>query len=40
MKSATGIKEKASARGAKAVGIASVEAINRFAPLGHGPLKR
>jgi hypothetical protein len=31
------IKEKALAMGAKAVGIASVEAINRFAPPGHRP---
>jgi hypothetical protein len=37
MKSATEIKEKALAMGAKAVGIASVEAINRVAPPGHRP---
>jgi hypothetical protein len=37
MKSATEIKEKALAMGARAVGIASVEAINRIAPPGHRP---
>jgi epoxyqueuosine reductase QueG len=31
------IKEKALSLGAKAVGIASVESINRFAPCGHRP---
>jgi len=34
---ATEFKEKALAMGAKAVGIASVKAINRFAPPGHRP---
>jgi len=33
MDTATEIKEKALAMGAKAVGIASFEAINRVAPL-------
>jgi hypothetical protein len=33
----TEIREKALAMGAKAVGIASVKAINRFAPAGHRP---
>ena len=33
----TKIKEKALSMGAKAVGIASVEDINRFAPPGHRP---
>ena len=37
MKSAIEIKEKALAMGAKAVGIASVDAINRIAPPGHRP---
>ena len=37
MVTATEIKEKALAMGARAVGIASVEAINRFAPPGHRP---
>lgn len=37
METATEIKEKALAMGAKAVGIASVNAINRFAPPGHRP---
>jgi hypothetical protein len=36
-KTANEIKEKALAMGAKAAGIASVEAINRFAPPGHRP---
>ena len=31
------IREKALAMGARAVGIASVEAINRIAPPGHRP---
>ena len=31
------IKEKALSMGARAVGIASVEEINRFAPPGHRP---
>ena len=33
----TEVKEKALSMGARAVGIASVEAINRFAPSGHRP---
>src|SRR4030042_5310080 len=37
METATEIKEKALAMGARAVGIASVEAINCFAPPGHRP---
>lgn len=37
MGAASEIKEKALAMGAKVVGIASVEAINRFAPPGHRP---
>ena len=37
METATEIKEKTLAMGARAVGIASVEAINRFAPPGHRP---
>jgi epoxyqueuosine reductase QueG len=37
MGDASEIREKALALGAKAVGIASVEAINRFAPAGHRP---
>jgi len=36
-KTANEIKEKALAMGAKAAGIASVKAINRFAPAGHRP---
>lgn len=37
MVAATEIKEKALAMGSRAVGIASVESINRFAPPGHRP---
>jgi len=37
METVTKIKEKALAMGARAVGIASVEDINRFAPSGHRP---
>ena len=37
MEAESEIKEKALAMGAKVVGIASVEAINRFAPPGHRP---
>ena len=37
METATEIKEKTLAMGARAVGIASVEAINRFAPPAHRP---
>jgi len=37
MEAATQIEEKALAMGAKQVGIASVQAINRFAPPGHRP---
>jgi epoxyqueuosine reductase QueG len=36
-RTANEIKEKALAMGAKAAGIASVKAINRFAPPGHRP---
>jgi len=36
-RTANEIKEKALAMGAKAAGIASVKAINRFAPAGHRP---
>ena len=37
MDAAMELKEKALAMGARAVGIASVEDINRFAPSGHRP---
>jgi hypothetical protein len=37
MEAATQMKEEALGMGARAVGIASVEAINRFAPPGHRP---
>jgi hypothetical protein len=37
MDATTEIKEKASSMGARAVGIASVKHINRFAPPGHRP---